>query len=308
MKLLGFGLAFLSFFVQAEFAEVSVGKLERVEQFKSELVPDRTVEIWLPDGYSAENDYAVVYMHDGQMLFDESKTWNGQEWHVDETAQKLIDEGAVAPFIVVGIFNGDAHRHNEYFPQKPFENLPKTLQEKLYEQSRDAEHGLFARSVNSDSYLKFIVNEVRPYIESTYSVDSKRSYLMGSSMGGLISWYGLLEYPEVFAGAACLSTHWPGDFTAKNNPIPAYFTDYLAKNLGKLSSQKLYFDYGDQTLDALYPPLQEKVDVVLSEKYGGDNTLVKFFPGTNHSENAWAERLSVPLVFLLGEKQLGEKQ
>ncbi|WP_346992694.1 alpha/beta hydrolase [Alteromonas gracilis] len=185
--------------MQAEFAEVSVGSLERVEQFKSELVPDRTVEIWLPDGYSADNDYAVVYMHDGQMLFDESKTWNGQEWHVDETAQKLIDEGAVAPFIVVGIFNGDAHRHNEYFPQKPFENLPKTLQETLYEQSRGAGHGLFARSVNSDNYLKFIVHEVRPYIESTYSVDSKRSYLMGSSMGGLISWYGLLEYPEVFA-------------------------------------------------------------------------------------------------------------
>lgn len=304
MKLLiGGCLLSMSLCANAQFAEVSVGKLDRIERFDSELIPDRTIEVWLPRGYDEQLSYPVVYMHDGQMLFDETTTWNGQEWHVDETAQQLIDEGKVEPFIVVGIFNGDTHRHNEYFPQKPFESLPVTLRDKLYEQKRDTQHGLFARTVNSDSYLKFIVEELKPYIASSYAVNEEKSYLMGSSMGGLISWYGQLEYPDEFAGAACLSTHWPGDFTAKNNPIPAYFTNYLDSNLEKLTSQKLYFDYGDETLDALYPPLQQKVDVVLNEKYDANRTMVKFFPGANHSEDAWAERLAIPLMFLLNEQK-----
>ena len=293
----------MSLCANAQIAEVTVGKLDRIERFDSELIPDRTIEVWLPRGYDEQLSYPVVYMHDGQMLFDETTTWNGQEWHVDETAQQLIDEGKVEPFIVVGIFNGDTHRHNEYFPQKPFESLPVTLRDKLYEQKRDAQHGLFARTVNSDSYLKFIVEELKPYIASSYAVNEEKSYLMGSSMGGLISWYGQLEYPDEFAGAACLSTHWPGDFTAKNNPIPAYFTNYLDSNLEKLTSQKLYFDYGDETLDALYPPLQQKVDVVLNEKYDANRIMVKFFPGANHSEDAWAERLATPLMFLLNEQK-----
>ena len=158
----------------------------------------------------------------------------------------------------------------------------------------------------SDNYLKFIVKELKPFIDTKYSVktDKNNTFIAGSSMGGLISMYALLEYPDVFGGAACLSTHWPGVFSMENNPIPESFFAYLEKNLPKVINNKLYFDYGDKTLDALYPPLQEKVDVIM-EKIKQQNKSKKiqwqthFFPNANHSENAWKERLAIPLEFLL---------
>ncbi len=121
-------------------------------------------------------------------------------------------------------------------------------------------------------------------------------------MGGLISMYALCEYPKVFGGAACLSTHWPGIFLVENNPIPQAFNEYLDSKLPKLKKSKLYFDYGNQTLDALYPPLQEEVDKLLKTqnpnmKYKWET---RFFEGKDHSEKAWKERVHIPLLFLLG--------
>jgi predicted alpha/beta superfamily hydrolase len=119
-------------------------------------------------------------------------------------------------------------------------------------------------------------------------------------MGGLISMYAICEYPNVFGGAACLSTHWPGTFKVEGNPIPDAFFNYLSKNLPNPKSHKLYFDYGDQTLDALYPPLQKKADEVIKSKgYTAKNWITKFFSGENHSEKAWNKRLDIPLLFLL---------
>jgi predicted alpha/beta superfamily hydrolase len=119
-------------------------------------------------------------------------------------------------------------------------------------------------------------------------------------MGGLISLYAICEYPEVFGAAACISTHWPGIFAVENNPIPDAFYAYMRKKLPNPKSNRIYFDYGDQTLDALYPPLQKMADSVMVEKgFTSDNWQTKFFPGKNHSEEAWAERLSIPMEFLL---------
>ena len=126
------------------------------------------------------------------------------------------------------------------------------------------------------------------------------TFIAGSSMGGLISMYGLCEYPNVFGGAACLSTHWPGTFSSENNPIPEAFKNYLQSKLKKIKKNKIYFDYGNQTLDAMYPPLQQKVDEMM--KANGlteNNWITKYFPGKDHSEKSWAERLHFPLEFLL---------
>jgi predicted alpha/beta superfamily hydrolase len=123
---------------------------------------------------------------------------------------------------------------------------------------------------------------------------------MGSSMGGLISMYAICEYPDVFGGAACLSTHWPGTFAVENNPIPDAFINYLKLHLPDPKRHKIYFDYGDQTLDALYPPFQKKVDEVMKAKgFSERNWMTKFFQGENHSERAWHKRLDTPLLFLL---------
>ena len=119
-------------------------------------------------------------------------------------------------------------------------------------------------------------------------------------MGGMISMYAICEYPGVFGGAACLSTHWPGIFTLANNPFPDAMIRYLTENLPKPSSHKIYFDHGTATLDSLYPAIQVRVDAVMkSKKFTPENWNTREFKGANHSEDAWKSRLETPLVFLL---------
>lgn len=288
----------------ADLPAVASGKIERIEAFASEFVPARTVDVWLPDGYADDQRrYAVLYMHDGQMLFDAKVTWNHQEWQVDEVASTLIASGELRPFIVVGVHNGGDARHSEYFPQKPFESLSKAQQEALYALSRN-QAPMYARTIDSDDYLRFLVQELKPYVDAHYRVDPspQATAVMGSSMGGLISMYALLEHPEVFGAAACLSTHWPGIFTLEDNPVPQAFLDYLDAHLpAPAAGRRIYFDHGTGTLDAMYPPLQAKVDALMRAKgYAEPQWVTRVYPGADHSEQAWAARLATPLRFLWG--------
>jgi enterochelin esterase-like enzyme len=288
--------------MNAQTVNVSSGKVQRIENLKSQFIDPRNVDVWLPDGYSDKQKYAVLYMHDGQALYDAETTWNKQAWEVDEIAGKLIAENKTGKFIVVGIWNNDRKRHSEYFPQKPYEGL--TTEQKEFVTIKLKEKGRISESFNpiSDLYLKFLVTELKPFIDKTFSTKSnaKNTFSAGSSMGGLISIYAICEYPKVFGGAACLSTHWPGIFSMENNPVPDAFINYLKRNLPNPKTHKIYFDYGDQTLDALYKPLQQKVDLVMKEKgFTSKNWMTKYFPGKDHSEKSWKERLDIPLEFLL---------
>ncbi len=281
---------------------VSSGRVERLENFESQYVSARNVDIWLPKGYSKDKKYNVLYMHDGQMLYDSTSTWNKQEWKVDEIMSELIGFGTIPPTIVVGAYNGGAHRHADYFPQKPYESLDEAAQEYLMNEAKRNETELFAVPVRSDGYLKFLVEELKPYIDSHYSTNTGResTFVAGSSMGGLISWYAICEYPEVFGGAACLSTHWPGTFSVENNPIPQAFIDYLKANLPDPASHKIYFDFGTETLDALYEPFQIMVDdVMLENGWTAKNWMSRKFQGEDHSERAWQKRLDIPVTFLM---------
>ena len=235
--------------------KVSYGNLIHLSNFPSKYISPRNVDIWLPEGYSNKGKYTVLYMHDGQMLFDSTTTWNKQEWGVDEVVSQLIFDSKIKEIIVLGIWNSGIGRHSDYFPQKPFKNL-LTEDQKRIESIAHNGVKLFEDSVRSDNYLKFIVEELKPYIDENYSTYSaqQNTFIMGSSMGGLISWYAICEYPQIFSGAACLSTHWPGIFEAKNNPIPQKFFEYLKNNLPDPSTHKFYFDYGTEALDTLYEP------------------------------------------------------
>ena len=118
-------------------------------------------------------------------------------------------------------------------------------------------------------------------------------------MGGLISIYALCEYPNIFGGAACLSTHWPGIFKA-DNPFPKAMQVYLKTHLPLAKKHKIYFDYGTLTLDAMYEPYQLEVDKIMAYKrYSSKNWITKKFEGENHSEIAWSKRVRIPLEFLL---------
>ncbi len=271
------------------------GMLLRYANFSSNYVDARNVDVWVPSDYTPSKKYAVLYMHDGQMLFDSSATWNHEEWQVDETMTRLLLENKIRDCIVVGIWNNGKKRRGEYMPQKPFNALQQALQDSLLAHD-------YAGAVLSDSYLKFIVEELKPFIDSSFSTygDRQNTFIAGSSMGGLISLYALCEYPDVFGGAACLSTNWPGNLTYMHTEIPQVINTYLQNSLPDPENHKLYFDYGTLTLDSLYAPSQAMVDLSMQQKgFTEQNWITKEFPGENHSEQAWSNRLHIPLEFLL---------
>lgn len=303
MKIAGFFLL-IGIVSSAQEIKVTSGRIERFLNFKSDYVDARNIDVWLPNGYSNKEKYAVLYMHDGQMLYDAETSWNKQVWEVDEVAGKLIAENKTRKFIVVGIWNNGLKRHPEYFPQKAYEKLTTEQKEFVSNQL------LLKKKIDqtfhpvSDSYLKFIVTELKPFIDRQFSTktDRKNTFIAGSSMGGLISMYAICEYPDVFGGAACLSTHWTGIYQLKNNPIPETFYTYLKQNLPNPKKHKIYFDHGDKTLDSLYPTLQKEVDKIMNQKgFCTKNWITKYFPGKDHSEKAWHERFHIPLEFLLKE-------
>ena len=174
---------------QESIPNVSGCKIERIENFKSDFIPPRNIDVWLPEGYSASKKYAVVYMHDGQMLFDSTKTWNKKEWKVDEVFSQLIKDKKIDECIVVAIWNNDADRISEYFPTKIFEQLEPGTRKKVSEKYCNG------KSANGDNYLKFLVFELKPYIDRNFATKTEKehTFMMGSSMGGLISIYAISE-------------------------------------------------------------------------------------------------------------------
>ena len=285
--------------------KVSSGTVQSFEAFSSHFIIPRNIDVWLPDSYNLKKRYPVLYMHDGQMLFDSSENWNHKEWMTDETMSSLINAHKIEECMVVGIWNTD-HRHGEYLPRKPFETLSMAQQEAIYHSTRPGGEPLFNGKIVSDQYLMFIVSELKPFIDGRFSTlpDQPNTYIAGSSMGGLISLYALCEYPEVFRGAACLSTHWTGTFSADNNPLPDAFLQYLSSRLPAPEGHLLYMDHGTIGLDALYGPVQEKADQIIRAKgYTDDYFLTKVFPGDDHVETAWSRRLPIAVEFLLKQQK-----
>ncbi|WP_299674586.1 alpha/beta hydrolase [uncultured Tenacibaculum sp.] len=272
------------------------GTLERLEHFSSKFIKERPVDVWLPKDYSNKKKYNVLYMHDGQMLFDSTQTWNKQEWKVDEWSSKLAKEEKIKDFIVVGIHNIPKIRWQDLFPQKAYNFIDEESKKLLKSISGSSDFTL-----NGDNYLNFIVKELKPFIDSNYSVytDKDHTFVMGSSMGGLMSMYAVSEYPKVFGGAACLSTHWVGAMPMDENPFPDAIFKYMTQNLPGSGTHKIYFDYGNKTLDQHYPQYAPKVDEILKQKGYTVNAKNLFFEGTDHSEISWAKRLDTPLLFLL---------
>jgi predicted alpha/beta superfamily hydrolase len=282
--------------------KVATGRIDRIENFASKYVEPRNIDVWLPASYDGKKKFSVLYMHDGQMLFDSSTTWNHQSWDVDDVAAQLMKTGEVRDFIVVGIWNAGERRHANYFPQKPFDQLDPVQKDTVVGQLQRIGRTKAVFQPNSDNYLKFLALELKPFIDKKYKVRTgrKHTFIAGSSMGGLISMYAICEYPAVFGGAACLSTHWPGTFTLDNNPMPDAFLQYLERSLPSPRKHKVYFDCGDQTLDALYPAIQQRVDTLMEAKgFSTKNWKTGYFKGKDHSEAAWHERLDVPLFFFV---------
>jgi predicted alpha/beta superfamily hydrolase len=198
----------------------------------------------------------------------------------------LFTAGQASRTLVVGIWN-TPDRYREYDPQRVFEDYLSPEEKAAY--LRDYGQPL------ADQYLKFIIQELKPWIDSRYRTlpDKQDTFLIGSSMGAMISAYALCEYPEVFSGAACLSTHWPS--------LNGKMVHYLADRLPDPQGHRIYFDYGTETLDAQYEPFQQQVDEVMRQRgYREEHDwLTRKFDGDDHSERSWRKRVDIPLQFLL---------
>lgn len=251
-------------------------------------LPRRNVDIWLPPGAAdSGRRYPVIYMHDGQNLFDPQLAYLGVDWGIDEALEALMRERGLPGAIVVGVWNGP-ERWREYAPQGPFDQIRAT----------PGWQTMLERAGGppvSDAYLAFLVEDLKPWVDANLPTlpGQPDTFVMGSSMGGLISLYALSRHPEVFGGAACVSTHWPA-----GGPL---LVDAMAAALPPPGQHRLYFDYGTATLDAGYEPLQRQMDAHLRRAgyREGADWLTRTFPGAEHSERAWRARAAIPLAFLL---------
>lgn len=272
--------------------EASTGTLVRYPTFQSGFVSPRTVSVWVPEGYSEKTACSVIYMQDGQMLFDPESTWNGRSWKAEEILGRLIADGTVPPAIIVGIDSTD-YRFHEYFPDKAAAYLPADASRKSL-----AKH-------KGDAYLKFLVEELKPFIDARYNTftDPAHTSIVGSSMGGLISLYAVCEYPAVFGNAGCLSSHVSFALLALGKSNEAWagsFACYLSETLPSPEGHRVWMDHGTQGLDAAYGPYQKKINAIFQAKGWDENCFCsRVFEGHDHNEDCWSERLPAVLTFLL---------
>lgn len=261
----------------------------RLPNFASKHISPRNIDIWHPLDYDASSvkRYPVIYMHDGQNLFDPALSYLGVDWGVDQAITQLMMDRGIPGAIVVGIWNTPL-RYREYMPQRPFAAIADQPEASQFISEKGGEP-------ISDAYLRCIVEEVKPFVDGNFRTlpGAESTLLMGSSMGGLVSLYGVASYPQIFGKAACLSTHWTIGGSA--------FVDEIGKMLPAPANHRFYFDYGTLQQDALYEPRQTRIDQrALAAGYVKDqNWKTVRWEGHEHSERAWRSRLSTPLTYLL---------
>lgn len=248
------------------------------------LQRDRDIVVYLPPGYTRQKSkrYPVLYLNDGQNLFDGATSFiPGKEWRIDETAQALISSRKIEPLIIVGINNAGKERINEYTPVAD----PK-----------------YKMGGNADLYGHMLVEELKPFIDSNYRTlkDAGHTGLGGSSLGGLVTLYLGLKYPNVFGKLAIVS---PSVWFA-NKQIVSYVTELETK-----PRVRIWMDMGTKEGDTPEEAKRAVADARLLR-----DTLIKKgwrlgrafkyseAEGAEHNESAWAARVEPILSFLFPRK------
>ena len=240
------------------------------------LASDRDVIVYLPPGYRRlrTRRYPVLYMHDGQNLFDGATSFvPGKDWQVDETAERLIKDGDVEPLIIVGIYNTGVDRVDEYTPTR--------------DESRNA-------GGKADLYGRMIVEELKPFIDSRYRTlgDREHTGLGGSSLGGLVTLYLGLKYTDVFGKLAVVSPAAWWD----NRAITRQVRSLVAK-----PATRIWLDIGTEEGRNGEPVKEvELLKDALIEKgwIAGVDFNYVVAEGAVHDEAAWAARVEPILRFL----------
>lgn len=249
------------------------GDIRTHEGFHSAyLEHDRTIIVYLPPGYdaAAAARYPVLYLHDGQNIFDRA-TSIGEEWRVDETAQAMIMAGEIEPIIVVGIYNTGEHRIDEYAP---------TLRE-------DKGGGGHA-----DAYGRMLLMELKPFIDRTYNTlpGARNTAIGGSSLGGLLTLHLGLRHPTAFGKLAALSPSiWWDD---------RVIVRAVEELPGKLA-ERVWLDAGTNEGPEVIDDARVLRDALVAKGWvEGDDLMYVEAEGAEHNEASWAARVSAVLRFL----------
>lgn len=245
--------------------EVSSGRLVRIENFPSQFITARNIDVWLPDHYAINKKYRVVYMQDGQNLFTSAHLVENEVWNLDITLDSLYSTMAIEDCIVVGIWNNPEFYRSEYFPEKIFERMSTKKRKSML--SDELHYPLL-----SDDYLRFVVFELKPYIDRNFPVLSSRenTNIAGSRDGGLMSLYAVCEYPEIFHSASCLSLE------SFDESILKALLSYLRKKIPDSKSHKIYFDFLLKEDKPMTSALLRKLDALFKKKnYTSENYINK---------------------------------
>lgn len=248
-----------------------------------QLGNNRTILVYLPPGYekNVNERYPVLYMHDGNNVFDVVGSANNMEWTADETAERLIQEKAIQKLIIVAIYNTE-NRFKEYTPFV------------------DKNYG----GGDGDKYLAFIVDTVKPFIDKTYRTQADRGHtsICGSSLGGLISLYALQKYPDVFGSAGVVS---PALWWSERQMLKILPADYkrpiriwvdIGTGEGKTDGTPGRVVRAVEDARALVKLLEEK-----KLKRGEEFAYLEVENGS-HNERAWASRFDQVLKYLFPAK------
>ena len=227
----------------------------------------RKIWVYLPPNYeNSSKNFPVIYMQDGQNLFDNATSYAG-EWSIDETLNNLFKKKGKG-FIVVGIENSGDQRIDEYTPFK------------------NEKYG----GGKGDFYIDFLVKELKPYIDTNFRTkpDAKNTAIIGSSLGGLISFYGGLKYPKVFGKIGAFSTSF-------------WFSDEIysfAKENGNHKNLKIYFLVGEKEGEEMVPDTEKMIKTLSETGFPSKNMKLKIVPEGKHNEAFWKSEFLETLNFL----------
>jgi len=261
-------------------AHTLTGTFRVHRRFRSQFLPhDRTLIVYLPPGYEASRRqatrYPVLYLHDGQNVFDRA-TSIGEEWEFDETAQALIEAGAIEPIIIVGIYNTGAHRIDEYTPTK--------------DDHVDA-------GGHANLYGRMLVEELKPFIDKRYRTlpGVANTGLGGSSLGGLLTMYLGLRYPTVFSRLAVVSPSvwWDGRVIVRE----------VRKLPGKLPL-RIWLDAGTSEGEEVCQNVRLLRDALVDKGWVlGRDLMYTEVEGAEHNERSWGSRVDPILRYLFPRRR-----
>jgi predicted alpha/beta superfamily hydrolase len=247
------------------------GAVKYHRNFHGKGIKPRDIIVWLPPGYGTElnNNYPVLYMHDGQNIVDPNTSTFKVDWQIDEAADSLIKAGLIEPIIIVGIYN-TSDRDEEY-----------------------SEESL------GFAYMNFMVDSLKPFIDSNYRTltSSENTASGGASLGGLIPFIMVWEYPEVFSKAICFSPAFK---------IEKYdFVDNVIAYQGKKKNIEVYINNGDNELDSqLQPGVDEMIEALIKEGYIEGKDFYDYKDkNAQHGERYWSKSIWRALIIFYGTEK-----